>query len=137
MEKNLLWRLIVKCHNINKSVKKGIKPTKEDLFLYKQKEALLSTICERIKSQKIIEYSYSYVGGYCPYIIYFEYQGTQLSFHCDWHYNLQIKDALEWDGVRKGYMSFNDKYPGTKGLTDKSERPRTPSAVLRRLQRLA
>lgn len=115
---DLLWRLIVKCHNINKSVNKGTTPSKKELFLYKQKGLLLETICDQVKRQNSIKYSFSYIGGYCPFVIYFEYNNTQISFHTSSNYGITIEDAISWDGIIKGYVSWNDKFPGTKNLKD-------------------
>ncbi len=120
MNIELLWRLIIKCHNINKSVYKGTTPSKKELFLYKQKNLLLETICDQVKRQNSIKYSFSHTGGYCPFVIYFEYNNTQISFHTSSNYGITIEDAISWDGIPKGYISWKGKYPGTKGLKDQS-----------------
>ena len=111
--KNLLWRLIVKCHNINKSVQKGTTPTKEEKFFYKQKDLLLKEICKRVLQQKEIKYSYSIVGNnWFNHILYFEYNNEQISFHASHSYGLDIKDTIEWDGIVKSFVSWEGKYPG-------------------------
>lgn len=110
----LTWRLVVKCHNLNKSICKGVAPTKEEERLYKQKGQLLDTIVARIKKYQLpIHYGWEESGSwYVPYILYFEYQGTQLSFHCHHKHGATKTFPEGWDGERKGFVTLNGRLVG-------------------------
>lgn len=120
MKTKLIWQHIIACHNINKSIKKGETLTPEMLKLYYKKDCILKYVCKHIKNTEI-NYSYSFTyGSYIPFIIYFEYNGLQVSFHTKTSYALDVKDKISWDKTLKGWISIEGKYPGTKDLQDRS-----------------
>lgn len=112
MKTKLCWRLLVKCHNLNKSIIKGCS-TSYATRIYAQKELLLEECVQRIivDGCKIkCGYQLCDTANY-PYILYFEYNGKQVSFHSYKSFGLPVFKG-EWCGYRQGLLSdHNGKIP--------------------------
>lgn len=109
-----IWSLLCKAHNINKSILKGVEPTEGEMFLYEQKDNLLSEVCKEVLHTSI-RASWSYAGG--NHLLYFELGDKQLSFHSIYgNYGLPVElmDTIQWDGFVKNYAvpDEDSNYPG-------------------------
>lgn len=112
----LCWRLLLKCHNLNKSVVKGRWNSNSSYSkrIYAQKDELLNTCISRIKDENLkIKMGYQLCDNlWYPYILYFEFNGDQVSFHSDISYGLHPFRG-EWIGYTQGLMrDLNGKIPG-------------------------
>lgn len=112
IQTKLCWRLLIKCHNLNQSVQKGLLSNSYSNRIYSQKEQLLEECIRRIQEYGLkIKHGYQLTESFVPYILYFEYNGMQVSFHSHTNYGIKPFNG-EWIGYKQGLLKdLDNKIP--------------------------
>lgn len=103
---------MIKCHNLNQSIQKGLPSNIYSDRIYSQKEQLLEECIRRIQEYGLkIKHGYQLTKSFVPYILYFEYNGMQVSFHSYTNYGIKPFNG-KWIGYKQGLLKdLNNKIP--------------------------